>query len=121
MLNIRRKSLTHHHQPDYTLDRLRVEQIVVTERYCRDSAQWQKMRGFWHPDDSKTKMKITWFNGTIDGYITGSKDMTQKSGLMTVKHFIHPVDVTSILMSYRLGPDDVSCWRSSALRGIWID
>ena len=94
MLNIRRKSSTHP-QPDYALDRLKVEQIVVTERYCRDSAQWDRMRAFWHPEDSLTRIKITWFNGTIEGHITGSKDMTEKGGLTNVKHLIHPVDVTS--------------------------
>jgi hypothetical protein len=95
MLNLRRKSSTHQ-QPDYALDRLKVEQIVVTERYCRDSAQWQKMRTFWHPDNSKTKIKMTWFNGPIDEHIAGSKDMAEKGGLTNVKQLISPVDVNSI-------------------------
>jgi hypothetical protein len=96
MLNLGRKASTHR-QPDYSLDRLKVEQTVVTERYCRDSGQWEKMRAFWHPDDSKTRIKITWFNGTIDGHINGSKDMAEKGGLQAVKHLINPVDVTSIV------------------------
>jgi len=53
------------------------------------------MRAFWHPDDSKTSVKITWFSGTIEGHIEGSKDMAERGGLTNVKHFIHPVDVTS--------------------------
>jgi len=94
MLRLNRKSSSQH-QPDYALDRLRVEQIVVSERYCRDSAQWQKLRAFWHPDDSRTSVKITWFNETIEGHIAASKDMAERGGLVNVKHFIHPVDVTS--------------------------
>jgi hypothetical protein len=82
-------------QDNYALERLKVEQVVVTERYCRDTAQWDKMRAFWHPRDEQTSLKITWFNGTIDGHIEGSKAMAQKSGLTGVKHTILPVDVTS--------------------------
>ena len=81
---------------DYALERLKIEQIVVTERYSRDTAQWEKMRAFWHPRDEQTCIKITWFNGTIDGHIEGSKAMAQRSGLIGVKHTILPVDVTSM-------------------------
>jgi hypothetical protein len=84
----------------YALDRLKVEQIVVTERYCRDTAQWTKLRNFWHPDPEKTSLKITWFKGTIDGHIMGShamaKRLMKKPGVGTVKHIINPVDVLSI-------------------------
>ena len=80
---------------NYALERLKVEQVVVTERYSRDTAQWDKMRAFWHPRDEQTCVKITWFNGTIDGHIEGSKAMAQKSGLTGVRHTILPVDVTS--------------------------
>ena len=80
---------------NYALERLKIEQIVVTERYSRDTAQWDKMRAFWNPRDEQTSIKITWFNGTIDGHIEGSKAMAQKSGLIGVKHTILPVDVTS--------------------------
>src|SRR5277367_345567 len=86
---------------NYALERIRIEQIVVTERYSRDTAQWDKMRAFWHPRDEQTSIKITWFNGTIDGHIDGSKAMAQKSGLTGVKHAILPVDVTrNILQEY---------------------
>src|SRR5277367_6653573 len=86
---------------NYALERIRIEQIVVTERYSRDTAQWDKMRALWHPRDEQTSIKITWFNGTIDGHIDGSKAMAQKSGLTGVKHAILPVDVTrNILQEY---------------------
>jgi hypothetical protein len=80
---------------DFSLERLRIEQIVMTERYCRDSAQWEKMRTFWHPDAAETNLKITWFNGTIEGHIAGSRVMAEKKGLGSVRHVILPVDVTS--------------------------
>jgi len=83
----------------YALDRLKVEQIVVTERYCRDTAQWHKMRNFWHPDTERTSLKITWFKGTINEHITGSRAMAKrlmkKPGIGTVKHVVNPVDVLS--------------------------
>lgn len=82
---------------EYALERLKIEQIIVTERYCRDTAQWDKLRSFWHPNDDNTLVMITWFNGTIEEHIAGSRDMGQKAGLSTVKHKIHPVDVTSRL------------------------
>src|SRR5271170_7951713 len=44
---------------NYALERLKVEQVVVTERYSRDTAQWDKMRAFWHPRDEQTCVKIT--------------------------------------------------------------
>jgi hypothetical protein len=81
---------------DMSLERLKIEQTVVTERYCRDSSQWDKMRSFWHPDSTKTSVKITWFNGTIDGHITGSRAMAQKASLSGVKNIIIPVDVNGI-------------------------
>jgi hypothetical protein len=71
---------------EYVLERLKIEQIVVTERYCRDTAQWDKLRSFWHPIDENTLVKITWFNETIEEHIAGSRDMGQRAGLSTVKH-----------------------------------
>src|ERR1700726_1490511 len=88
-------------QRPYALDRLKVEQIVVTERYCRDTAQWKKMRMFWHQDTSQTSLKITWFKGTIDEHILGSQTMAKRlmkrPGIGTVKHIINPVDVISTI------------------------
>jgi len=90
---------------EYTLERLKIEQIVVTERYARDTSQWDKLRSFWHPDNSQTSLKISWFSGTIDKYVT---DIRTTSGLhpqwknkgkhskgLFSKHIIAPVDVTS--------------------------
>src|SRR5579862_3007578 len=91
-------------QRPYALNRLKLEQIVVTERCCRDTAQWKKMRMFWHPDTSLTFVKITWFKGTIDEHIMGSRTMGKKlmkrPGIGTVKYIINSVDVISIYPSY---------------------
>jgi len=82
---------------EYTLERLKIEQIVVTERYARDTSQWDKLRSFWHPDNSQTSLKISWFSGTIDKYVT---DIRTTSGLST-----SPV---SYLIPYSLFP--FSCY-----------
>ena len=85
---------------EFSRERLKIEQIVRTERYSRDTAQWEKLRSFWYPDAEKTNIKITWFKGTIDGHIAGSRAMANKASLSSVKHIINPVDVTSIWFIY---------------------
>src|SRR5271168_3661457 len=89
---------------EYPLERLKIEQIVVSEGYARDTSQWDKLRSFWHPDDWQTSLKISWFSGTIDKYITELRATAginpemkkQNKHLMGLsRHIIHPVDVTS--------------------------
>ena len=80
----------------YAQERVKIEQIIRTERYSRDTAQWDKLRSFWHPGTEQTNVKITWFNGTIDGHIAGGRAMAQKAGLTSLKHIINPVDVNSM-------------------------
>ena len=112
---------------EYSLERLKIEQIVVTERYSLDTLQWEKMRSFWHPDASQTSLKISWFNGTIDRYITENRNgpsinvgfkSQSKHIPKRFKHVITPVDVTS-----RVPPSSRSNWKSSwkqsSLRSVW--
>ena len=49
---------------DYSLERLKIEQIVVTERYCRDSAQWEKLRSYWHPETDQTNVNMASYKET---------------------------------------------------------
>jgi hypothetical protein len=101
----------HFSSMEYSLERLKIEQIVVTERYVSDTSQWDKLRSFWHPDSWQTNLKISWFNGTIDQYITELRttdginpQMKKKTkhvmGLS--KHIVHPVDVTSTHLPFFL-------------------
>jgi hypothetical protein len=85
---------------EFSIERLKIEQVVITERYSRDTAQWEKLRSFWHPDAERTNIKITWFHGTIDGHIAGSQAMANKASLNSVKHIINPVDVISTWFIY---------------------
>ena len=39
-----------------------IKSLVIRERYCRDSGQWQKLRDCYHPDASKTMIDITWYS-----------------------------------------------------------
>ena len=42
------------------LTELEIKGLLVRERYYRDTCQWSKLRESWHPDSSKTNVKITW-------------------------------------------------------------
>lgn len=89
---------------DYALERLKIEQIVVTERYLWDTSQWDKLRSFWHPDTSQTSVRVAWFNGRIDEHIAARHTTGDNTGVRSVKHFlgrlkhiIAPADVTSTM------------------------
>ncbi|VUC24153.1 unnamed protein product [Clonostachys rosea] len=68
-----------------------IKSLLVRERYYRDTAQWQKLRESYHPDASKTSINITWFKGGIDGFVSGSKQMT--TGGTPSTHNILPVEI----------------------------
>lgn len=38
-----------------------IKSLLVRERYYRDTAQWENLRNSYHPDVSKTGIKITWY------------------------------------------------------------
>jgi len=95
---------------EYVLERLKIEQIVVTEQYARDTLQWEKLRSFWHPDPHvcRTSLKYSWFNGTIDKYITElrttrginpemkkDKKSSNQHVMGLAQHAVNPVDATS--------------------------
>lgn len=39
---------------------LQIKSLLVRERYYRDTCQWEKLRAAYHPDPSRTHIKITW-------------------------------------------------------------
>ncbi|KAJ5756889.1 uncharacterized protein N7511_007071 [Penicillium nucicola] len=73
------------------LDESSIKSLLFKERYYRDTDQWQKLRDCYHPDPSKTHIEITWFQGNVDGFVNGSRNMTT-GGTGTV-HTICPIEV----------------------------
>lgn len=79
------------------LDEQQVTSLLTRERYYRDTAQWQNLRDAYHPDASRTWVKITsmvctllseghikyllmagygsTYEGDIDGFVSGSQEM----------------------------------------------
>ncbi|KAK5046467.1 hypothetical protein LTR84_008270 [Exophiala bonariae] len=77
---------------EHVLDDLEIKSLLIRERYYRDTCQWDKLRSCYHPDASKTFIDISWFTGDIDGFVTGSRAMSQ--GGVGAIHTINPVEVT---------------------------
>lgn len=73
------------------LAEVEIKSLLIRERYQRDTSQWVQLRDSWHPDASRTLLKISWFTGDIDAFIEGSKKMAQ--GGSVASHTITPVDV----------------------------
>ncbi|KAL2836401.1 hypothetical protein BJY01DRAFT_222017 [Aspergillus pseudoustus] len=68
-----------------------IKSLLVRERYYRDTNQWEKLRASYHPDASRTQIDITWYQGGIDGFVSGSRAMAS-SGTGAI-HCISPVEV----------------------------
>ncbi|KAJ5689449.1 hypothetical protein N7462_003841 [Penicillium macrosclerotiorum] len=68
-----------------------IKSLLIQERYFRDTAQWQNLRNAYHPDASQTSINITWFEGDIDGFVSGSEQMM--NGGTRATHSICPVSV----------------------------
>ncbi|KAL3442488.1 hypothetical protein BJX65DRAFT_299000 [Aspergillus insuetus] len=74
------------------LDEVAIKALVTKERYYRDSAQFDALRECYHPDASQTCIDITWYQGDVDGFVAGSREMAARGGGSTI-HTITPVDV----------------------------
>ncbi|KAL3483022.1 hypothetical protein BJX62DRAFT_249965 [Aspergillus germanicus] len=74
------------------LDEMAIKAIVTKERYYRDSALFDALRECYHPDPLQTFIDITWYQGNVDGFIAGSREMAARGGGSTI-HTITPVDV----------------------------
>ena len=91
------------------LTELEIKNLLVRERYYRDSQQWEKLRSCYHSDTSKTNIKITWsdiafinsghcitdlpcrYHGDVDGFVAGSQKMARRSA--SSSHTVCPVEV----------------------------
>lgn len=45
---------------DQLKDELEVRSLLTRERWYRDSCQFEKLRGCYHSDATKTKIDISW-------------------------------------------------------------
>lgn len=68
-----------------------IKDLVVRERYYRDTCQWDKFRHCYHPDTRETKIDISWYHGGVDGFVEGSKEMAAQGA--SALHTITPVEV----------------------------
>ncbi|KAJ5096627.1 hypothetical protein N7456_007348 [Penicillium angulare] len=76
---------------DRILTEAQIKSLLVRERYYRDTCQWKSLRDCYHPDASKTRIDITWFQGDIDGFVSGSEGMVA-DGTNAI-HTICPVEI----------------------------
>ena len=51
------------------LEKIRVRDLIETDRYCRDYGHFEKERACWHDDGT---VFATWFKGPIDEFIANS-------------------------------------------------
>ncbi|GAB7333981.1 hypothetical protein MBLNU13_g06085t1 [Cladosporium sp. NU13] len=77
--------------PSHLIHELTIKSLLIRERYYRDSAQWDKLRQSWHPEANTTSLKISWFTGPIDAFVTASQRMLASGTLST--HTIQPAEV----------------------------
>ncbi|KAJ5897399.1 hypothetical protein N7504_007687 [Penicillium tannophilum] len=73
------------------LTQFQIQTLLVQERYYRDTSQWEKLRQCWHPDPTQTNVKISWYNGDIDGFVSGSQAMVK--GGTSALHTVTPVEI----------------------------
>ncbi|OJI99818.1 hypothetical protein ASPVEDRAFT_526796 [Aspergillus versicolor CBS 583.65] len=77
---------------DSLLDEMAIRALVVEERYCRDTDQFEALRRCYHPDPSKTFIDIIRYHGDIDGFLERSSSMAGQ-GTSSI-HTINPVQIT---------------------------
>ena len=70
--------------PGSAMDHIEVANVLLTERWARDMAQWDEMRAMYHPDAT---VSISWFKGTGEEFINGSI-AASKHGARAQSHFL---------------------------------
>ena len=53
------------------LDRQTIRELIETWALARDAGMWENLRAVWHDDNEG--MRATWFQGTADEFVEGSK------------------------------------------------
>lgn len=73
------------------LDMTAIADLVQRERLWRDRDDWDAMRSAYTDD---ARLRVTWFEGTIDEYIQQSRDPVWDSASSQSKHRLSPTVVT---------------------------
>jgi hypothetical protein len=69
------------------MDEIEIKSLLIRERYYRDTCQWEKLRGCYHPDASKTSIDISWWVQMLQSRaakfypITGTEQFLHDLGL----------------------------------------
>lgn len=82
----------------------------------RDQGRWEAFRDLFHPEGT---IAVTWYSGTIDGFIEGSKKM-MASGTAQTKHWIG-ASRTEINGRRALCDTDVIIMARSKVAGVEVD
>lgn len=69
---------------EYT-DQFAVSQLIVAERYWRDTKQWDQMRSAYHPDSF---VRVAWFQGSGFDFVEASRQSPHQQSLS--KHRLSP-------------------------------
>jgi hypothetical protein len=73
------------------LDTFEIQSLLTRERYYRDTSQWTNLRAAYHPDASRTHIKVSWFEGNVDAFIEQSRKMASSG--TAARHVFQPVEV----------------------------
>jgi hypothetical protein len=73
------------------LDIAAIQDLVHRERHWRDREDWDAMRSAYTDD---ARLRVTWFQGTIDEYVEGSRNPTWDTSSALSKHRLSPSVVT---------------------------
>ncbi|KIW20482.1 hypothetical protein PV08_01057 [Exophiala spinifera] len=76
---------------DRFIDLIEIKDLLVRERYYRDTANWAGLRKCYHPNATKTVVNISWYNGDIDGFVSGSEETSARG--VQGSHGITPVEI----------------------------
>ncbi len=96
-------------------DAAQIKQNVANFAY-RDQGRWEEFRDLFHPDGT---IAVTWYTGSIAGFIEGSKKMMAAGGAKT-KHWIGAAR-TEIAGDRALCDADVVIMARSKLAGMEVD
>jgi hypothetical protein len=70
-------------------DRLEIAELIRTERYLRDTAQWERLAGCYTED---SRVRTTWFSGSGAEFAEASREMAERRGRQS-RHLITPTYV----------------------------
>ncbi len=74
---------------DQREDKLAIAEVIQNWALWRDTGQWEKLRGTFHPEGTMT---ATWFSGTADDFIAGAQAGWRKGSRSA--HFIGGATIT---------------------------